>query len=132
MTWLDPTVDMVQDSSGLALDLDIVAYVGPGKGGLSGKLLECFLSVSVLAFSGVCRSNLLVGLDVVGSGDSIVTSGPDQNFSFTLLLGDVFGGDEVDDKESKDEGDDDSDISERDLVTIRLQSFGKLTSICGH
>jgi hypothetical protein len=123
---------MVQDSSGLALYLDIVAYIGPGKGGLSGKLLECFLSVCVLAFSGVCRSDLLVGLDVVGSSNSVVTSFPDQDFSFALLLGDVFGGDEIDDKESEDEGDDDSDISEKELVTIRLHNFGMLTSICGH
>lgn len=90
------------------------------------------MSVCILAFSGVCRSNLLVGLDVVGSSDSVVTSGPDQDFSFTLLLGDVFGGDEVDDKEPEDEGDDDSDISVKDLAMIRLQDFGKLTSICGH
>jgi hypothetical protein len=90
-TWLDPTIDMIQNSPSLLLDLDIVNNVFPGEDGslsLNDALVDfsTFTLFDILGFDGTIVSTRLgVGVLLVleSLGDS--TSLEDEDFTFGLL-----------------------------------------------
>ena len=96
-TWLDPTIDMVQNSPGFLLDLDIVNHILPTENS-SLPLDNTFVNLTILAFldiggfgrsvSSVSRFGIVLVLVLECLGDS--TSLEYEDFTLGLLSGNVF------------------------------------------
>jgi hypothetical protein len=95
-TWLDPSIDMIQDSPSLLLDLDIIDDVLPTEDGslsLNNALVDfsTFTFLDILGFDGtVLSARLGVGILLVleSLGDS--TSLENKDFTLGLLSRDEF------------------------------------------
>lgn len=114
---LDPTVDVVQNLSYLALDLDLVAHISPVEGACSPLnigLLIRHVAALLLAGGNDGSGNLdtprLGIVLVLLEGSRLVSTAEDQHLALGLLGRDVLSGEHVHDEEPDHEGNQDAKV----------------------